>query len=115
MRQKLDLGYMQDVLKENYVSKSDMAKSLGITRSHIQEVFKNKGVGGKVLDGLKKEAANKGFDYELCLKPKPIVMNGQYFDSIVVTTDDDYLIASITSRDIIAENGTKVIVVPFDY
>lgn len=115
MRQLLDLGYLNDVLLKHYESKADMAKSIGISRSHMQEVFKNKGIGSKVLTGLQKEAKVKGFDYELCLKPKPIVMNGKDIDSIIVTTEDDYLIASITSRDIIAENGTKVIVVPVDY
>lgn len=115
MKRQLDLGYLNDVLQKHYDSKSDMAKAIGISRSHIQEVFKNKGIGEKVLNGLKNESLIKGFDYELCLKPKPIVMNGEYIDSIVVTTEDDYLIASITSRDIIAENGTKVIVVPVDY
>lgn len=115
MKQQLDLGYINDVLKKHYDSKSEMAKSIGISRSHLQEVLNNKGIGSKVLNGLKKESTIKGFDYDLCLKPEPIVMNGEYIDSIVVTTDDDYLIASITSRDIISENGTKVIVVPVDY
>lgn len=114
MKQQLDLGYLNDVLQEHYDSKSDMAKSIGISRSHMQEVFKNKGIGKKVLTGLKRESTLKGFDYELCLKPQPIVMNGECIDSIVVVTDDDYLIASITSRDVIAEKGTKVIVVPVD-
>lgn len=115
MKQKLDLGYLHDVLEKHYDSKSDMAKAIGISRSHLQEVFKNKGIGRKVLKGLQKEAKLKGFDYELCLKPKPIVINGEYVDSIIVTTEDDYLLASITSRDIVSENGTKVIVVPVEY
>lgn len=114
MKQQLDLGYLHDVLEKHYDSKSDMAKAIGISRSHLQEVFKNKGIGQKVLNGLKKESIIKGFDYELCLKPKPIVMNGEYIESINIVTEDDYLIASITSRDVIVENGTKVIVVPYN-
>lgn|SRR5690606_24931800 len=114
MNQQLDLGYLNDVLQKYYESKSDMAKAIGISRSHLHEVFKNKGIGKKVLSGLKKESMLKGFDYELCLKPNPIVMNGEFIDSIQIVTEDDYLIASITSRDVIVENGTKVIVVPVD-
>ena len=114
MKENVDLGYLNDVLDSYYSSKSDMANQLGISRSHIQEVFKNKGIGTKVLKGLRKESKVKGFDYELCLKAKPIVMNGEFIDSIVITTDDDYLIASITSRDIITEKGTKVIMVPIE-
>lgn len=113
MKQKLDLGYFNDVLNEHYESKADMARAIGISRSHIQEVFKNKGIGQKFLSGLQKESKEKGFDYDLCLKPEPIIMNGEYVDSISITDKEGGLIASISSRDVIAENGTKIIVVPY--
>lgn len=82
MKKQLDLGYLNDVLQNHYVSKSDMAEALGITRSHFQEVLKNKGIGTKFLEGLKIEVRAKGFDYELCLKPKPMLINKEAIESI---------------------------------
>lgn len=114
MRKQLDLGYVNDVLQEHYESKADMASRLGVTRSHMQEVFKNKGIGAKVLKGLKQEAEEKGFDYELCLKPEPIFINKKAIESIEVTDLDGGLIASITSSHIITHGSTKVIVVPVE-
>ncbi|ANU28416.1 hypothetical protein [Planococcus versutus] len=112
MRRQLDLGYLNDVLLYHYESKSDMAEAIGITRSHFQEVLKNKGIGTKVLSGLKSEAKVRGFDYELCLKPAPIFINKEAIESIEVTDQEGGLIASITSNQIITHGSTKVIVVP---
>jgi len=64
--------------------------------------------------GYLNEAQIKGFDYELCLKPNPIIMNGKPIETIVVTDDEGGLISSITSTEIISEEGTKVIVVPVE-
>lgn len=114
MRQKLDIGYMHDVFNNHYTSKADMAKQLGITRSHLQAVFQNRGVGEKVLDGLKREALKKGFNYDLCLHPEPIFINGDPVQSIEVTDRKGDLLASISSREIITDRHTKVIVVPED-
>lgn len=115
MKVILDLGYLNDVLKNHYESKSDMAKQLGISRSHIQEVFKNFGVGEKVLCGLKNQAEKKGFSYELCLSPEPIFLNGKLLESIEIVTKAGELLASITSRDVIEREGTKVIMVPIEF
>lgn len=112
MRRKLDLGYLNDVLVKHYKSKADMAKQLGITRSHVQEVFKNVGVGDKVLNGLQKEATEKGFDYGLCLHPEPMIINGNEVQSVEVTDNQGGVIASISSREIITDSSTTVIVVP---
>ncbi len=112
MKQQLDLGYLNEVLDDFYDSKAEMAKRLGITRSHLQEVFKNKGVGEKVLKGLKGEAEKRGFEFELCLKAEPIFMHGLAVESIEITDKDGGLIASITSRNVITYDSTKVIVVP---
>lgn len=113
MKQKLDLGYFNEVFKEHYESKAEMARAFGITRSHMQEVFKNKGIGKKFLAGLRKESLEKGFNYDLCLKPNPIIMDGEHIESIVITDEEGGLIASITSKDVITNKGTKVIVVPY--
>lgn len=115
MKRILDLGYLNDVLVEYYASKADMAKQLGISRSHIQEVFKNTGIGEKVLAGLKSQAEEKGFSYELCLLPEPIFMDGVQFGSIDVVDENGELLASITSRDVIEREGTKVIMVPVKF
>lgn len=114
MKQQLDLGYLNDIFRKHYKSKSEMARSIGISRSHLQQVFNNKGIGVKVLNGLQREAINKGFEYELCLMPEPIIINGTPIQSIEVIDNDDNLIASITSKNIISDRSTKVIVVPFD-
>ena len=112
MKKRLDLGYFNDILNKHYSSKSEMAKSLGITRQHFQEVLKNKGIGAKVLSGIKKEAENKGFEYDLCLRPEPMFINGQKVESIEILNEKDELLVSITSREIIGQNDLKVIVAP---
>lgn len=114
MKTKLDLGYLSDVLKTHYQSKSDMASSVGITRSHFQEILKNKGVGRKFLIGLKKESELKGFNYDLCLKPEPILINDRTIETIQVLSNEGHLLASITSRDVITNANTKVVVVPYE-
>lgn len=114
MKKKLDLGYFNDVLNKYYSSKSEMARSIGITRQHFQEVLKNKGIGEKVLNGLKKEAESKGFEYELCFQPDPMIINGKKIESIEVLNEKDELLASISSREIITDDCTKVIVVPVE-
>lgn len=81
----------------------------------MQEIFRNKGVGKKFLDGLKREAESKGFDYELCFKPEPILISGKEVASIDIMTKDGYLLASITSKNVITDEDTKVVVVPFEY
>lgn len=114
MKTQLDISYLNEVLQNNYQSKADMAKSIGITRSHLQEVFKNKGIGSKFLSGLRKESEIKGFNYTLCFKPEPIVMGEKKVESIEITLEDGELIASISTRDIILKNGAKVVVTPLE-
>ncbi|MDQ0158848.1 helix-turn-helix domain-containing protein [Alkalibacillus salilacus] len=111
---ELDLEYLKEILKTYYKSKSDMAKCIGITRSHLQEVFNGRGVGPKLLEGLKEQANSKGFIYEQCLLPQPIIMGDKKIASIEITDSNNNLLASISSRDIISEKNTTVIVVPHE-
>ena len=90
-----------------------MARKIGISRSHLQEVLNGNGVGEKVLSGLERESKRLGFNLSRCFMPDPIVIGEQKFEQINVVGEDNELLVSITSNDIIEKKGTTVVLVPY--
>lgn len=110
VKEKVDISMIETFLEEHYESKAQMARSLGITPQHLQAIFEGRGVGKKFIYGLKNECERLKVNHKYFFIPDPFILGEEFIQSIEVFDENDELIASITSENIISHNRYKVIV-----
>lgn len=112
-RVRIDLEVLNDILKKHYSNKSEMARGIGVSKSHLQAVFEGRAVGKKVIQGLHRECKRLGLKESYCFLPSPITFAGQAYEHITVVGEDNEVLAVISSREIIEKRGTTVIFTPY--
>lgn len=106
---KLDLVELNKLCKENYKNKTVMAKEMNISRSHLDKIFRNEGVGAKVIEALRIECAKYNFDFDALWEKPPILLASRKASSIDIVDQEDNLLASISSDDVITREDIDVV------
>ncbi|MEB8091875.1 NUMOD1 domain-containing DNA-binding protein [Mammaliicoccus lentus] len=106
---EFNITELNNLLKNYYKSKAEMARSLNISKSHLDKVLKGEGIGVKVIEGLKKECLIHNLEFaELTIPPK-LILENQIVKSIEIIDSNNEVLASISSRDIIIKEGLDVL------
>ncbi|WP_239706174.1 MULTISPECIES: hypothetical protein [unclassified Mammaliicoccus] len=106
---EFNITELNNLLENHYKSKAEMARSLNISKSHLDKVLKGEGIGVKVIEGLKKECLMHNLEFaELTIPPK-LILENQIVKSIEIIDSNNEVLASISSRDIILKEGLDVL------
>lgn len=113
MKRKVSTEDLKQFIKTNYKSKADFRKKIDISQSHLYSLLNGDvDLGVITLRKLDKECLKFGVNVENLLRPTPISVGDMEAEQINITKDGE-LIASITSRDVIAMKGYSVEFVPY--
>ena len=108
MQNEVDIDILQKFIIENYKSKLQFSKDLGISYSHLNGILNKKiKLGNKTKIKLTKLLLEKNQDIEDFLIPLDMVIGNQKVKLITVSLNDE-LLCSISSRDIIEKENIKV-------
>lgn len=108
MRETLDIENLKEFIEQNYETKAQFSRELGISYSHLDSLLKGKvTLGKKTKEKLIKLLNSTDFNIEDFIVPKDMVIGNQKVKLINVSLDDE-LLCSISSRDIIEKGNIKV-------
>ncbi|MEB6226384.1 hypothetical protein MXM59_04050 [Mammaliicoccus sciuri] len=105
---EFNVNELNKLLKNHYNSKAEMARSLDISKSHLDKVLKGEGIGVKVIEGLKKECLVHNLEFEELIIPPKLILENQIVTSIEIIDSNNEVLASISSRDVILKDGLDV-------
>ena len=108
MKNEVDIDILQKFIIENYKSKLQFSKDLGISYSHLNGILNKKiKLGNKTKIKLTKLLLEKNQDIEDFLIPLDILISDKKVKMINVFLNNE-LLCSITSKDIIEKENIKV-------
>lgn len=115
MKRKISAPDLKQFINDHYSSKSDFARKLEISWSHLDSLLKGKlMLGEKVGRRLEELCKVNNYEFELLLEPIPIQLPGGLISHMTVVDDKGEFIACITSREVICKNGYIVECVPYE-
>jgi len=98
----------QKFVSENFKSKSECAKTLGISRSHLDGLLRGRHRVGHVLESRLKQSVSDKVLYTNLLVPEPILIGGKKVKEIVITDRNGDLLALINSDIVINHEEVNV-------
>lgn len=112
MKRQISRTDLERFIKAHYASKMAFSKALQVSYAHLNSMLKQRvNLGEKVYRRLKALCLKHHTDIEELLEPLPMMIQGEPVKEIIVVQDQE-VIASITSRDIVAKKGFEVVCVP---
>ena len=105
---EFNINELSKLLENHYNSKAEMARSLDISKSHLDKVLRGEGIGVKVIEGLKKECLVHKLEFEELTIPPKLILENQIVKSIEIIDSNNEVLASISSRDVILKDGLDV-------
>jgi hypothetical protein len=111
---KVNTEEFKRFVQTNFKNKVDCSKKLGLSRTHLEKILKGNAKIGKILEQRIKNFIGDDVLFNQLIFQETIVIRDGKFKEIIIKREDNTLIASITSREVICEKGIVVECIPDD-